>query len=200
MSKPPSPIVDQQDALSLYMNDMLTSSLEVLISDEPAIQHTLDQPNKVVITQDASKDWRQSPFQALLFEVQGLKLALPLHQLNGIFSYPETKLPKLPGKPAWYLGLYQHQEYRAQVVDTAHIIMPGGFNHAHIPPKYIILIDNHNWGLSCNTILEVITLSPDDVKWRKQLGSRSWLAGTALKQMCSILNVTMLSKQLAQTP
>ncbi len=196
MSKSSPPIVDQQDALSLYMNDMLTGSLEVLISDEPAIQQTLDQPNKVVIAQDASKDWRESPFQALLFDVQGLKLALPLHELNGIFSYPETKLPKLPGKPAWYIGLYQHQEYRAQVVDTAHIVMPEGFQHAQLPPEYIILIDDHKWGLACNNILEITTLSPDDVKWRKQLGNRPWLAGTVLNQMCSILNVSMLAKQL----
>ncbi|MDF1589426.1 MAG: chemotaxis protein CheW [Gammaproteobacteria bacterium] len=194
MSK--SPIVDQQDALSLYMNDMLTGSLEVLISDEPEIQQTLAQPNKVVITQDPSKDWRQSPFQVLLFEVQGLKLALPLHELNGIFSYPETKLPKLPGNPPWYLGLYQHQAYKAQVVDTAHIVMPEGFQHAHLPPNYIILIDDHKWGLTCNTILKITTLSPGDVKWRKQSGNRPWLAGTVLNQMCSILNVSMLAKQL----
>lgn len=196
MSKSP-PIVDQKDALSLYMNDMLTGSLEVLISDEPSIQQQLETPSKVVIEQDSAKDWKEGPFQALLFDVQGLKLALPLHELNGIFTYPETRLPKLPGKPSWYLGLYHHQEYRAQVVDTAHIVMPQGFNHANLPPKYIILIDNHKWGLSCNNILKVTTLAPEDVKWRKQLGQRPWLAGTVLNQMCSILNVDMLTKQLA---
>lgn len=197
MSKSPPPIVDQHDALSLYMNDMLNGSLEVLISDEPEIQQKLEQPSKVVIEQDAAKDWRESPFQALLFDVQGLKLALPLHELNGIFTYPQTKLPRLPGKPSWYLGLYHHQEYRAQVVDTAHIVLPEGFQHANLAPNYIILIDDHKWGLACNNILKVTTLSPDDVKWRKQLGSRPWLAGTVLNQMCSILNVTMLAKQLA---
>jgi len=190
-------IVDQQDALSLYMNDMLDGSLEVLISDEATIQQTLGQPNKVVIEQDASKYWKQSPFQVLIFDVQGLKVALPLHELNGIFTYPEAKLPRLPGKPEWYLGLYQHQEYRSQVVDTAHVILPDGFQHTPIPPNYIILIDNHKWGLACNDIIEVTTLSPDEVKWRKQLGNRPWLAGTVISRMCSILNVAMLAEQLA---
>jgi purine-binding chemotaxis protein CheW len=196
MSKPTKPVLDHENALTQYMNDMLAGALEVVISDDPSIQEKLNQPNKVVIEQDASRDWKENPFQVLLFDVQGLKLALPLHELNGIFRYPESKLPRLPGKPTHFLGLYRHLDYTAQIVDTGHVVLPAEFQHDAAPPNYIILIDDYKWGLSANDIIAVTTLSPDEVKWRKQLGNRPWLAGTVLSQMCSILNVEMLTKQL----
>ena len=49
------------------------------------------------------KDYRQGRFQALFFEVAGLKVALPLKELGGIHQI--GPLNTLPGKPAWYKGV-----------------------------------------------------------------------------------------------
>lgn len=64
--------------------------------------------------------------------------------------------------------------------------------------KHIVLIDNYRWGLACDKIGEVITLQPDEVRWRSDTSSRKWLAGTVIDHMCALLNseafATMLLK------
>ncbi|PHS26626.1 MAG: hypothetical protein COA83_02830 [Methylophaga sp.] len=142
-----------------------------------------------------NKDWRTSDFQALIFDVQGLKLAIPLHDLNGILTWPEKSLPKIPGKPNWYSGLYSQGHQHTQVIDTGHIVLPSQYQNSKNKSQFIIAIANGKWGLACNKVESVVTLSPDDVRWRQHSGKRPWLAGTVLKQMCSILNIDELIKK-----
>ncbi|MDQ7072812.1 MAG: hypothetical protein Q9N32_03975 [Gammaproteobacteria bacterium] len=105
MSSKSSQLVNQEQALSVYLKDMLLLPADIE-SEQITTATTL---NQVIEQTDApipDKDWRSSEFQALLFDVQGLKLAIPLHELSGILTWPEKALPKIPDKPSHYLGLY----------------------------------------------------------------------------------------------
>lgn len=196
MSKP-THIAEHEEALSAYLNDMLfeesdeqQSVEDVIATSQQALEQSASEPTNV------SADWRQSPFQTLLFEIHGLKLAIPLHELNGILTWPEKDLPKIAGKPSWYLGLYSQDHQHTQVVDTAHIILPQQHQNEIDKPNFIILIADGKWGLACNKVSKVVTLSSEEVRWRQQAGKRPWLAGTVLDKMCSILNIDELVKQL----
>jgi len=195
MSKP-THIAEHEQALSAYLNDMLfeepadpafTKDTDL---SQQIIKQTLSDSDKV------EKNWRDSPFQTLLFEIQGLKLAIPLHELNGILTWPKKTMPKIAGKPDWYLGLYSQDHKHTQVIDTAHIILPNILQNSENKPNFIILIADGKWGLACNKVNQVVTLSSEEIRWRKEAGKRPWLAGTVLDKMCSILNIDELVKQL----
>jgi purine-binding chemotaxis protein CheW len=44
----------------------------------------------------------------------------------------------------------------------------------------------------------VISLRPEDVKWRGSQGRRPWLAGTVIQQMCALLEVDAFLEQLGE--
>ena len=193
MSSKPTQLADQKDALSVYLKDMLLVPSDTTDDSAPSI--TLEQAIEKVKPIAKNKDWRTSDFQVLIFDVQGLKLALPLHELNGILTWPETSLPKIPDKPSWYIGLYSQGHQHTQVIDTGHIVLPSQYQNSQNKPKFIITVGDGKWGLACNKVESVVTLSPDKVRWRQHPGKRPWLAGTVLEQMCSILNIEALMKQ-----
>ncbi|MCW8988708.1 MAG: chemotaxis protein CheW, partial [Gammaproteobacteria bacterium] len=62
----------------------------------------------------------------------------------------------------------------------------------------IVLIDDYRWGLACDNIGEVITLRPEEVRWRTSKTTRGWLAGTVIEHMCALLNSEGFSKMLEQ--
>ena len=188
---PEHPIVDQQEALAVYLRDMFDESPSEITQTAPPIQETqLDADESAHET--VAEDWRSQPFQALLMDIHGLQLAIPLQQLCGIREWPDTELPRLPGKPDWYLGLLSADRLHTQVVDPGHIVLPAEMRQRSATPAYMVLIDDGRWAIACHAVSEVITLHPEDIKWRKIAGKRPWLAGTVLEKMCGILDIPAL--------
>ncbi|NOQ81642.1 MAG: hypothetical protein GQ548_03850 [Methylophaga sp.] len=197
MSKKIVQIAEHGEALSAYLNDMLFEEPSNNVASDNTLDTTpLDIEQSVSQLDALDKDWKESPFQTLLFDLHGLQLAIPLHELNGILTWPEKGLPKIAGKPNWHLGLFSQEHRHTEVVDTAHIIIPTQHQDTTAKFNFIILIADGKWGLACNKVNKVVTLSPDEVRWRQQAGKRPWLAGTVLEQMCSILDINELIKQL----
>jgi purine-binding chemotaxis protein CheW len=62
--------------------------------------------------------------------------------------------------------------------------------------SHILLVDDFNWGLACDEIGDVIWLSADDVKWRQNKRQRPWLAGTAIQQMCALIDTEVFADML----
>mgnify|MGYP000223321724 CR=1 FL=1 len=179
MSKP-SEIADHQHALSVYLNDMLHENKVDDAHQSPPI----------------NDNWRASSFKALLFDVQGLQIAIPSHQLSAILTLEKDKLSPSKQKSNWFLGGYKQDQKTIQLVETSRIILPTDYQSKISSTNFIITITGQKWGLSCDKVNKVISISPDEVKWRQQSASRMWLAGTALKKNCSILNIEALVKQL----
>lgn len=141
--------------------------------------------------------YREQAFQALFFEVAGLKLAVPLIQLGGIHQL--EKIGPLFGKPAWFKGVMLHREEKLSVVDTARWVMPEKYNEKladSLNYQYLIMLDKSHWGLACERLITTETLQPDDVKWRESDGKRPWLGGMVKKKMCALVNVDQLIQLL----
>ncbi len=179
------PLLDQQDALQQYLQDMLN---EATFSVDPLTE-------KPVVAMPATTPPIQpaTPFQALLFEVNGLSLALPLDQLDGIEKWPSAPLPRIADKPAHYLGLLSRPGLHTQVVDPS-AVLQSEINKSQ-PPRYILLVDNKRWGLAVTSVKKVLTLGADDCKWR-QPGQRPWFAGTILSGLTHMLDLPSLLKAL----
>jgi len=134
------------------------------------------------------------PFQVILLELDGLKLALPLYELNGIIKYP-SKLNQLPFPAPWVLGVHATGEHNTRIVDTAALLLPSRYharNIEHQDPRQhlIVLIGHGEWGLDCLGASDVIELQPEQVNWRSDRSKRPWLAGTVREHLCALLDTT----------
>lgn len=137
--------------------------------------------------------WRNEPFEALLFNVGGLTLAVPLIALGSIHKLEEAITP-LFGQPDWFLGLLPTERGNLKVLDTARWVMPERYQpELREAISFVISVQGHDWGMAVHGVSESIRLRPEQVKWRSGQGKRPWLAGTVIDHMCALLDVDALA-------
>lgn len=147
-------------------------------------------------------EWARERFQCLLFNVSGLSLAVPLVKLNSVIPWSEG-VTQTPNQTDWYLGLIQHLQNQIKVIDTALLVMPENRrDKIDTDPdnrfSHILLVDDYQWGLACDSIGEVIWLEKQDVKWRKNKTTRAWLSGTSLEHLCAIMDTEVFAQMLTK--
>lgn len=227
MSSNSNPLVDEKVAVSLFLDSLLRETEDVVdVVEAPVLKVAVEAPTikEPVIEQPSVEikteveveaevkpetennsivpEWASEPFQILLFEVAGLKLAVPLIELSGVIEWNDS-VTEMPGSADFYMGILQHLEYRVAVIDTAKMVLPVNKQAELINDnprkrvKHIVLIDDYRWGLACDKIGEVITLEPEEVRWRSAKTSRKWLAGTVIEHMCALLNSEAFAEMLA---
>ncbi len=142
--------------------------------------------------------WVAGSFQVLLFEVGGLTLAVPLTELNGIQEWSEVT--PMPGHSEWFLGLLEIRGNHVKIVDPYLMVVPESQRRSDTgtAKRHIVLIDDGRWGLVCDKVSKVITLSADDVRWRGSRTKRPWLLGTVIKQMCAVLDASEFARMLEE--
>lgn len=151
-------------------------------------------PNAPVLPLEKRLD---DKFQALFFEVAGLTLAVPLITLGGIHQL--TKLGPLFGKPKWFMGIMLHREEKLSVVDTAQWVMPEKYDQNladQLNYQYLIMLGDSSWGLASEKLVNTVSLTKADVKWREASSKRPWLAGMVKDKMCALLDVDELIAML----
>ena len=163
--------------------------------DTPAIEQQL----AIEQTAKSELDWRSSQgVECLIFKVAGLKLAIPLSLLGGVHNASD-KITPLFGQANWSLGVWQSDEQKLTIVDSAQLIMPErGINLTEQGFGYVIQLDRSPWALACQEICDTITLVHDSIKWRGDNSKRPWLAGTVIDQMCALIDGPNLMDMLEQ--
>lgn len=135
-------------------------------------------------------DWAQHRFDALIFKVAGLKLAVPLVSL-GLIHPIDKKFNALPHQTPWFLGLLRVSGGSIKVIDTAMCVMPERYTpECREGLKYVITLHGYEWGLACHEVEKAIRLDPDAINWRTQRGKRPWMAGTVRDHMCALIDST----------
>ncbi|PWG63668.1 chemotaxis protein CheW [Spiribacter halobius] len=146
-------------------------------------------------------EWAHPSFQALLFQVGRLSLAVPLITLEGVVPWDGDHVSTMPRQPAWVHGLMRHRDRNVTVIDTERLVLPAERRpaaEAQTGPGHILLVGDGRWGLACRTVGEVIRLRPDEVKWRGAGGQRPWLAGTVLGRLCALMDTGAFADMLQQ--
>lgn len=172
-----------EQAMQLSQRDVpVAQRLTVAAAEAPAVpQQTMPQ---------VQKEYRQGRFQALFFDVAGLKVAVPLKELGGIHQL--GPINSLFGKPDWFKGVMLYREQKINTVDTARWVMPEKYDQTlqqKLNYQYVIMLGNSNWGLCCESLINTYALEQEDVKWREAEGKRPWMAGLIKKHMCVLVDV-----------
>ncbi|RMF16749.1 MAG: chemotaxis protein CheW [Gammaproteobacteria bacterium] len=172
---------------------------EAATSVPPKEARTAAQPAPANKAPEGLPAWADERFQVLLFEVAGLKLAVPLISLGSIYPI-EDRLTHLFGMPDWFMGLMPKGDVQIKVVDTALWVMPEKYDPAmRESARFVVTLHGTEWGLASHEIHESLTLHRDDVKWRQSRGKRPWLAGTVVQHMCALLDVEAFGQLLANS-
>lgn len=174
---------------------VITTPIELPVVEEKVViqeQETLAVEQETVVPPEFDRpDYTNEPFEALLFKVSGVKLAVPLKELNGILKWPET-ITEMPGHAPWFLGVVKNIDDNVNLIDTSLIVVPEELRRAFPTDagercRRIVLIGEGKWGLACDAVEEVITLEPDSIRWRTSRTKRRWLAGTVIDHMCALI-------------
>jgi purine-binding chemotaxis protein CheW len=184
-------IADHEDALDLYFNEMLVDPTAEIVTSKTAIRQDIP---KAATAYDLT-----TPFQALLFDINGLQLAIRSKEIKAILPWPETPLEQSQDSSnnEAIMGSYKLAPNQIKIINTAHIVLPIQHRHNITMPSFMIVVGEGNWALSCHKINSVITLAPEDIRWRKNMGARPWLAGTSIEKSCSIVHLTGLINLLS---
>ncbi len=173
-----------------------------VISVEPLIAEAVEEKPEQKLALKAShltdqESWSSQGVECLIFNVCGLKLAVPLLYLGGVHEVKADDIKPLIGQPKWYLGMVHTDEVNLQAIDTANFIMPEkqqdlseqGF-------KYLIQLEKTPWAIACQSIDDTVRLEASEIKWRGDRGKRTWLAGTVIEKMCALVDVSGLLQRV----
>lgn len=170
--------------------------------------------SKVAVVTDAVKvdnrpAWGRQNFRCLAFNVSGLKLAVPVHFIEGmqpldlVASSAEVAIQAdSVVQGALVLGQMKinHDDGESQsfaVLDTARLVMPERYDNA-MPEsyRYVLTLKNCDWSIAVDSIGGEIGLSPQNVRWRSEHTRREWLAGTVVDKMCALIDIDLLNRQM----
>ncbi|MCW8878806.1 MAG: chemotaxis protein CheW [Kangiellaceae bacterium] len=140
-------------------------------------------------------------FQTLIFEVGTMPLAVPLLKLGGIVKISSEDITPLVGTPDWFVGLVPNDRGNLLVVDTQNYLMPeqAGKTADEMNYEYLILLDDSNWALACNSVGDAKNLVQDDIRWSERSSRRPWFAGMVVEYMSALIEVDELINMLADT-
>lgn len=197
-------ITEPQQVVMEYLDALLSEiepETEQLVA-EPAVDTLRDaidivESSEVPVFTEGAEVLDKDEFQILLFDVSGVKFAIPLEKLNGILEWSDELTP-MPNRSDWFLGVLAERDRQIKVIDIAVLVVPSKFrenHHANNLQKIILIGDSH-WGLACNAVSEVITLRKKDVRWRSESSKRPWLAGTVIEHMCALLDAEEFAEML----
>lgn len=165
-----------------------TQDIEVDEADVLELQQVLEDISTK--SELATLNWDSAQgVDCLIFKVAGLKLAIPLPLLGGVFPVTE-KTTSLIGQHAWSLGVWQGEEGKLTIIDSARLIMPErNVNLNESGYSFFIQLDRSPWALACQEICDTVTLKQGSIKWRGDTSKRPWLAGTVIAEMCALIDV-----------
>jgi len=145
-----------------------------------------------------SKEHLVFPIQCLMFKVDGHLLAIPLIKMGNVVPFGE-RLTQLPHSPKYFKGLLKHRGNNVRVADSASLLLNGGHNDSNaFLPSHLLVFEDEDWAISCDELLDVVTLNEEDIKWHTGEKKRLSL-GTIKKSLAIILSPDAISKKLTHS-
>lgn len=201
--RPPAPgLVEADRALSGLLDALLAEATGPEAQcDDPAPLNRLpglpleqEEPKPVEPRPDepvavsGAPDWARQPFRVLLFAVGDTRFAMPLLHMAAVTPSP-AHLGRLPGQPAWALGVARVRGRNVMVVDLGGVV--GIATHCR-QPRYLLVVGDGSAAVACDRVDDVETVEPAKVRWPAKPAPGQWLAGLLLQHLCALIDPVAL--------
>ncbi|WP_370278269.1 chemotaxis protein CheW [Pontibacterium sp.] len=133
----------------------------------------------------------------ILFQLQGLTLAIPVDDVEGAVSMERLTL-HFDMDHDWVLGFFNAMGKETSVVDTGNWLLPGRFDASQANYEEVLILKGRRWALACDTLVKSMRMQHSDIVWAGENKSRPWLLGTNMAERCAILDVDKLQILLNQ--
>lgn len=173
--------VDQGLALTTYLESLLSADLYV-----PDLPVDVAAPTVIRSADLAVAKEPALPLTCLVFNLAGLKLAIPVERVSALLDY--TQCVGL-SQPPLQLGQVAYNGRMLPVWDIAHVVMP----QTSITESYrhLVVVDGRcAW--ACHKVDAVIEVLSAAVRWRSERTKRRWLAGMIATPPCALLDADTL--------
>jgi len=137
-------------------------------------------------SEDGLPEWAESSFQSLSFRAAGVEFSLPLVCMKRIVRL-DKPLTRLPGLPAWHLGLLSLRGEKVGVIDLARLLH-GGESAQSNRNDYVLILDDGRWGLACEQLGQAARLEVPDIRWRQARGKPRFMEGVIEKSLTPLLS------------
>ncbi|CAM3890329.1 chemotaxis protein CheW [Rheinheimera salexigens] len=188
IEKTVAPVITNKQTANLLATQPEVINATVVI--EKVTEKVTEKAAEKTLKKAPEKEYRKGRFQALFFQLAGLKIAVPLKELGGIHKLGHVN--SLIGKPEWFKGVMLYREQKINIVDTARWVMPEKYDQQmqqQLDYQYVIMLANSNWGICCESLVNTFMLEQEDVQWRQVEGKRPWMAGVIKEHMCVLVDV-----------
>lgn len=178
------PVLEQPPSLDPQPEPEMVE--EAAAAREPANQET----------EQRLPEWAETGFQCLQFDLGGWQLAAPLVGLQRILNRP-GRMHRVPGAAPWEIGLCEHGEGKARVVNLSWLM--GGSqkdDDGLSPDAHLLLLADGYWACLCDRIGEVSWLSATDIQWALRDERRPWEVGVVRDSLRTLVDPERLSQQL----
>ncbi len=187
-------------ALKQLTKDDVVITAEVSVNDnETELEKTSIKLQKKKAQERTLKEELNFPVQCLMFKVKGHLLSIPLIRMGSVVPFG-NRLTQLPYSPNYFKGLLKHRDSNVRVADTAALLMGivQGKDNDDFNPSHLLVFKDNDWAISCDELLDVVTLNEDDIKWHTGEKDRLSL-GTIKKTLALVLNPEAIRKKLIKT-
>lgn len=182
---------EQHSALESYLGALLAADIADL--EPAAIADTQGVPAHPAIVAEnpaetaVAADGGQLTFMS--FQVGGLKFALDTAQVKTVIPFPAHGVEYENARPVRLTAAGRQPPL--DIVDTRRRVFPEGHpgHHDTRPYGFLILLGTNTLALACDDIEQVVRVASHQVQWRRERGSRPWLAGMLNDPKCAVLDV-----------
>lgn len=186
-------LFDSIEPEKIIVEDVAPDTMDdTFVVDDTVTMMTESAPSRLSMQERLT----DSSFQTLIFEISGVKMAVPLVDLGGI--HPFVPLQHIIGKPDWYAGFVQLKGKSVNCIDGAKwLLTDKRLSNENAPEyKFIIMLNDTNWGIACHNLVDTVLMFTTEVKWRDIDIKRPWMAGLVKEQMCAMLDTYQLTDML----
>ncbi|MFT5505510.1 MAG: chemotaxis signal transduction protein [Gammaproteobacteria bacterium] len=212
-----SNLLENQDALSLYLDDLLQEATEVTateIQGQPVeeafsrliletLSDVVDIPQQDTVASEpvqnrdtteeqeiVDKDPELSisfPAQFLMFTVGAFKFSVPLIELSSVLE-TNAEMTQLPGAGDWIEGVLSHRGQNVKIVDSRILFKLNDENlNSEQNQRRYLVLAAGDVALSCDSVETINSIDRDGIHWRKA-GQNQFFSGTIRESLASVLD------------
>jgi purine-binding chemotaxis protein CheW len=135
-----------------------------------------------------------SRFTAVIFRVGRYRFAVPLNMLDSV-TRVEGAVTSLVGQPPWHRGLARHRGQQLTLVDLAALLGLEDVEAVSVP-DHLLVLPGGRAGIVCDEAPEPLELTGDRIRWTRPVLQRPWLAALLPDQMCVLMDVEEIARQI----